>query len=76
MDLVLGTMGGELLAFGTSAPYHPLNSWPGMPRHQRNGFTHGRHFGVFLHGGSGSGLPAGEAAAPGEVSACIHQQRD
>jgi len=68
-------MSGELLAFGTSAPYHPLNSWQGMPNGQRNGFTYGRHFGVFLYGGgssggegrSGSGLLSGEAAALGEV---------
>ena len=65
-------MSGELLAFGTSAPYHPLNSWQGMPNGQRNGFTHGRHFGVFLYGGGSTnggdnGLPLGEAAALGEV---------
>ena len=41
MDMLVGTMNGELLLFETAVPYHPLNSWPSYPKHRLNGFTHG-----------------------------------
>lgn len=62
LDLVLGTMNGELMSFGTAVPYHPLNTWASMPNNGgRNGFTHGRHQGVFLYDISAlsSGLGSG-----------------
>jgi hypothetical protein len=50
LDLVVPTMNGELMALGTSVPFHPLNSWGSMPNNGgRNGFTHMKHFGVFLY---------------------------
>lgn len=62
LDLVLGTMNGELMSFGTAVPFHPLNAWASMPNNGgRNGFTHGRHQGVFLYDISAlsSGLHSG-----------------
>ncbi len=41
LDMLIGTMSGELLLFDTSVPYHPLNSWSSYPKHRLNGFTHG-----------------------------------
>lgn len=40
-------------------PYHPLNSWVGMPGggSGRNGFTHGRQFGVFVYDMKGLRAP-------------------
>ena len=52
----------ELMSFGTSVPYHPLNAWGSMPNGGgRNGFTHGRHQGVFLYdmGALSSGTHSG-----------------
>lgn len=41
LDMLVGTMNGEMLLFETSIPHHPLNSWPSYPKHRLNGFTHG-----------------------------------
>ena len=41
MDMLVGTMNGEMLLFETSIPHHPINSWSSYPKHQLNGFTHG-----------------------------------
>ena len=41
LDMVVGTMNGEVLLFETSIPYHPLNAWSSFPKYRSNGFTHG-----------------------------------
>ncbi len=41
LDIVLGTMNGEVLLLETNVPYHALNAWPSFPKHRLNGFTHG-----------------------------------
>ena len=41
LDMLVGTMNGEMLLFETSVPHHQLNSWPSYPKHRLNGFTHG-----------------------------------
>lgn len=41
LDLVIGTVNGQVLALETEIPYHPLNVWSSFPKHRGNGFTHG-----------------------------------
>lgn len=41
LDLVVGTMNGQVLVLETAIPYHPLNAWPSFPKGRYNGFTHG-----------------------------------
>lgn len=41
LDVVVGTMNGQVLVLETSIPYHPMNSWSSFPKHRMNGFTHG-----------------------------------
>lgn len=41
LDMLVGTMNGEVLLFETSIPYHPLNAWASYPKYRSNGFTHG-----------------------------------
>lgn len=41
LDLVVGTVNGQVLALETEIPYHPLNVWSAFPKHRGNGFTHG-----------------------------------
>jgi hypothetical protein len=42
LDMLVGTMNGQLMLFETSVPYHPLNSWPSFPRGRFNVFAHGQ----------------------------------
>lgn len=42
LDLVLGTMNGQIMLLETNVPSHPLNSWLSFPKHRLNGFTHGQ----------------------------------
>ena len=42
LDLLVGTMNGQVLLFETSVPYHPLNAWPSFPRGRYNVFSHGQ----------------------------------
>ena len=48
LDIILGTMNGQVLVLETEIPYHPMNSWSSFPKHRVNGFT---------HGGSGVSVP-------------------
>jgi len=48
LDLVIGTMSGQLLLFETAVPFHPVNAWNSFPKNRLNGFTHGDR-GIFLH---------------------------
>ena len=41
LDLLVGTMNGQVLLMETSIPYHPLNAWSSFPKGRLNGFTHG-----------------------------------
>merc|ERR1719231_2111076 len=41
MDLVIGTMNGQVLVLETLIPYHPMNAWSSFPKDRGNGFTHG-----------------------------------
>jgi hypothetical protein len=41
LDIVVGTVNGQVLALETEIPYHPLNVWSSFPKHRGNGFTHG-----------------------------------
>ena len=41
LDLVIGTMSGQLLLFETAVPFHPVNAWNSFPKNRLNGFTHG-----------------------------------
>lgn len=57
-------MNGELMALGTSVPFHPLNAWGSMPNNGgRNGFTHMKHFGVFLYDMGGIREDASDGSA-------------
>jgi hypothetical protein len=38
LSLLVSTMSGNVFCFGTSAPYHPLNTWTAQTQHG-NGFT-------------------------------------
>jgi hypothetical protein len=42
LDVVLGTMNGEVILLETKIPYHPLNAWASFPKGRLNGFTHGQ----------------------------------
>lgn len=42
LDIVVGTMNGQMLVVGTEVPYHAMNAWPSFPKHRYNGFTHGQ----------------------------------
>ncbi|CAN0306385.1 unnamed protein product, partial [Hapterophycus canaliculatus] len=39
LDLVMGTMSGEVVALSTNMPFHPLNAWSSQVRGPLNGFT-------------------------------------
>ena len=41
LDLVVGTLNGQLHVLETKIPYHAMNSWPSFPKGRLNGFTHG-----------------------------------
>jgi len=41
LDILLGTVSGQVILIGTDVPHHPMNSWPSFPKHRFNGFTHG-----------------------------------
>jgi hypothetical protein len=41
LDLVVGTLNGQVHLLETKIPYHPLNTWPSFPKRRLNGFTHG-----------------------------------
>ena len=41
MDVILGTMNGQVLVLETLVPYHPMNAWSSFPKDRGNGFTHG-----------------------------------
>merc|ERR1711871_1182924 len=41
LDIVLGTMNGQVLVLETLVPYHPMNSWSSFPKDRGNGFTLG-----------------------------------
>ena len=42
IDILLGTVNGEIMLLETKIPYHPLNAWPSFPKGRMNGFTHGQ----------------------------------
>ena len=46
LDLVVGTVNGQLLLLESSVPYHPLQACTAFPRGRGNGFTAGQ---VLLH---------------------------
>ena len=48
LDLIITTMSGEVMAFGTELLYHPGNSWASSVRGRANGFIHGKHQGVYI----------------------------
>eukprot|EP00752_Nemacystus_decipiens_P003264 g3021.t1 len=52
LDLVVGTMSGEVVALSTNVPFHPLNAWTSQVRGPLNGFTHGGYQGVYFVGAS------------------------
>ncbi|CAM9105375.1 unnamed protein product, partial [Ectocarpus fasciculatus] len=41
LDVIVGTVNGQVLALETEIPYHPLNTWSAFPKYRGNGFTHG-----------------------------------
>ena len=41
LDLVVGTLNGQVHLLETTIPYHPLNTWTSFPKHRLNSFTHG-----------------------------------
>jgi hypothetical protein len=41
LDLVVGTVNGQVMVLETEIPYHPLNAWSSFPKYRGNGFTHG-----------------------------------
>jgi len=45
LDIIIGTMNGQVIVLDTNVPYHALNAWPSFPKHRLNGFTHG-HMGI------------------------------
>jgi len=71
LDLVIGTMNGQVMMLDTNAPYHPLFAWGQMPRHRLNGFTVGEQGVFFAHEG---GVYGGMRVARGgrEVSVTFH----
>jgi len=42
LDVVVGTMNGQIMVLETSIAYHPLNAWSSFPNNRMNGFTHGQ----------------------------------
>jgi hypothetical protein len=42
LDVVVGTMNGQVMLLETNVPYHSLNTWSSFPKHRLNGFTHGQ----------------------------------
>lgn len=42
LDLLVGTLNGQLLLFESSIPYDPRNSWTSFPNHRLNSVTHGQ----------------------------------
>jgi hypothetical protein len=42
LDLLVGTMNGQVMLFETSVPHHPLNTWSSFPRGRYNVFTLGQ----------------------------------
>ena len=42
LDIVVGTMNGQIMVMETSIAYHPLNAWSSFPNNRMNGFTHGQ----------------------------------
>lgn len=42
LDLVVGTLNGQVLLFESTVPHHPINSWPSFPKHRLNSVTHGQ----------------------------------
>ena len=42
LDMIVGTVNGNVLLFETSVPYHALNTWNSFPsKYSQNKFTHG-----------------------------------
>jgi hypothetical protein len=41
LDLLVGTLNGQLLLFESSLPHHTGNSWTSFPNHRLNSVTHG-----------------------------------
>lgn len=41
LDLVVGTLNGQVMLFETAVPFHPVNAWTSFPKNRLNGFTHG-----------------------------------
>ena len=42
LDLVVGTVNGQMMLLESSVPYHPLQAWTAFPRGRGNGFTAGQ----------------------------------
>lgn len=42
LDLVVGTLNGQVLLYESTVPYHPTNTWPSFPKHRLNSVTHGQ----------------------------------
>lgn len=42
LDVIVGTMNGQVMLLETSVPAHTLNTWTSFPKHRLNGFTHGQ----------------------------------
>ena len=42
LDILIGTMNGQVLLLQTNVPHHPMNSWSSFPKNRLNGFTHGQ----------------------------------
>lgn len=40
LDLLVGTLNGQLALYESSIPFHPINAWTSFPNHRLNGFTH------------------------------------
>ncbi|RHW71458.1 FG-GAP repeat protein [Trypanosoma brucei equiperdum] len=49
LDLVVSTLSGSIMVFGTATKFHPLKAWPSRVK-SLNGFTAAEgHIGVFIH---------------------------
>lgn len=42
LDLLVGTLNGQLLLFESSIPHNPRNTWSSFPNHRLNSVTHGQ----------------------------------
>lgn len=42
LDLLVGTLNGQLLLFESSIPHDPRNTWSAFPNHRLNSVTHGQ----------------------------------